>query len=95
MKLRDKVMIIENQMNGSDVRSEVGAQNEYPTIWTYLWSASGASRSSYGPTKTHLSSFQIARQLFTKLEQDYKDLNSSLEPLEDWMNQIGAPTIKK
>lgn len=95
LTLRKEALILEHQMNGSDSRSEVGAQNEYPTIWTYLWSASGASRSSYGPTKTHLSSFQIARQLFTKLEQDYKDLNSSLEPLKDLMNQIGAPTIKK
>ena len=93
MKLRDRVMIV--RINEWEHADQAGAQNEYPTIWTYLWSASGASRSSYGPTKTHLSSFQIARQLYTKLEQDYKDLNSSLEPLEDLMNQIEAPTIKK
>ena len=39
-------------MNGSKSRSEIG-ENEFPTIWNYLWAAYGSSRSTYGPTQTH------------------------------------------
>ena len=37
-------------------------KTEYPTLWTYLWSASGARRSTHGPTANHLQSLENARR---------------------------------
>ena len=57
LKTRIDILTLEQKINGSKARSEVGEKDEYPTIWNYLWSASGSSNSTYGPTSTHKKSF--------------------------------------
>ncbi len=94
VKLRDEILKLELKLNGSKVRSEIGEKSEYPTLWTYLWSARGSSYSSYGPTKTHKSSYENANLLFTDINDKYKIHKKSAEILINELDKVNAPQIK-
>ena len=94
VNLRDEILKLELKMSGSKVRSEIGEKNEYPTLWTYLWSARGSSNSSYGPTQTHKSSLEYANLLFTEINEKYIVCKKSAENLITELDKLGAPQIK-
>jgi photosystem II stability/assembly factor-like uncharacterized protein len=94
VNLRDEILKLELKMNGSKVRSEIGEKNEYPTLWTYLWSAKGSSNSSHGPTSTHKASLQSANLLFTEIKDKYVGIKKSTEILIKELDKLGAPQIK-
>ena len=94
VNLRDEILKLEFKMSGSKVRSEIGEKNEYPTLWTYLWSARGSSNSSYGPTQTHKSSLEYANLLFTEINEKYIVCKKSAENLITEIDKLGAPQIK-
>ena len=95
LDLREKTLSLEKEISGSKVRSSIGEKNEYPTIWSYLWSASGSSNSTYGPTKTHKRSLMIANEIYTELNTDFKTINKSTDAIAIKLKEIGAPKIKK
>ena len=72
---------LEQKINGSKVRSEIGERNEYPTIWTYLWAASGSSNSTYGPTKSHEKNLTNAKVIFNQLNIALNMIINSSESL--------------
>ena len=91
---RNNILNIKQKMNGSKMRKEVGEENEHPTIWTYLWAASGSSRSTYGPTKSHEEYFNYAEEIYSQLDYEYKDLKKSVNLLLGKINLIDSPSIK-
>jgi hypothetical protein len=95
LKLREKCLNLEQEINGSKVRSEIGEKNEYPTLWTYLWAASGSANSSYGPTKSHKKSLDIASAMLSELESKLNSIKKSIEPNLKDLNKIGAPSVKE
>ena len=95
LKLREKCLNIEQELNGSKVRSEIGEKNEYPTLWTYLWAASGSANSSYGPTKSHKKSLDIASVILSDLESKLNIIKSSINTYLKDLNKIGAPSVKE
>ncbi len=94
LRLRNQVLDLEQQFGGSKARAEVGEKNEYPNIWDYLWSASG-SYNTYGPTKSHLKYLENAKKLSVEISKALNSLKVSLVPLEEKLQAIGAPRIKK
>ena len=78
----------------SKVRKEIGEEYEYPTMWTYLWSANGGTNSSYGPTSSHEKSLANANQIFTNIKSEFKNLKDRYNLLPSQLNLIGAPQIK-
>jgi hypothetical protein len=80
------------QLEGSKVRSEVGAKNEYPSIRSYIWSASGGS--TYGPTPSHKKYLVSANKMYNELSTKLKNIQDALVPLADQLKEIGAPQIK-
>ena len=40
---RNKVLDLQKKFGGSKVRKEIGEENEYPTVWSYLWSVSSGA----------------------------------------------------
>ena len=94
VNLRDEILKLELKLNGSKVRSEIGEKSEFPTLWTYLWSARGSSYSSYGPTETHKSSYKNANLLFTDINDKYKMYKKSAEILIKELDKVDAPQIK-
>ncbi len=94
LKLRGQILDLEQQIGGSNSRSEVGEKNEYPTIWDYIWPASGNS-STYGPTEAHLKSLKNANTLFNEMAMKLKSIKEAMSPMEGKLEKIGAPKLKK
>ena len=92
---RIKIMTLLEDLGGSQARKEIGEENEFPSMWSYLWSASSGANSSYGPTKTHEKSLETANKIFTDIEDDYKEIYEAIKPLDSQLEKIGAPEIRK
>ena len=94
-KLRNSNIELKKKMNGSKVRSEVGEQNEFPTIWTYLWSASGSSRSTDGPSEHHIKSLEFTNELYIDIKSKFDSINELLNKAKKDLSNIGAPNINE
>ena len=94
LKLRNQILNLEQKTGGSEVRSEVGEKNEYPTIRDYIWPASSSS-STYGPTKSQIKSLSNANALFNEMTVNLKGIKDAIVPLEGKLERIGAPKFKK
>ena len=92
---RIKIMTLLENLGGSQARKEIGEENEFPSMWSYLWSASSGANSSYGPTKTHEKSLATANKIFTDIEDNYKEIYEAIKPLDSQLEKIGAPEIRK
>ena len=92
LEVRKKFLILEQKINGSKVKSEIGEPNEYPRIKNYLWAASGSS--SYGPTETHKKSLINADKLFNEVYSEFNTINQEIKLLIIELEKIGAPQIR-
>ena len=92
---RIKVMVLLEKLGGSQARKEIGEENEFPSMWSYLWSASSGANSTYGPTKTHEKSLETANKIFIDIKNDYNDIDLAIKPLNIQLEKIEAPEIKK
>ncbi|MEC8757235.1 MAG: glycosyl hydrolase [Bacteroidota bacterium] len=94
LQARTQAFDLQFALNGSSSRDEVGEKTEYPTLWTYLWSASGARRSTYGPTANHLQSLENAQAIYDQLNKDYLAFQETLAGLSLQLEELGAPPVK-
>ena len=94
LNLRQKTLDLKRKISGSKVRSSIGEKDNYPRIWSYLWSASGSSGSTYGPTKTHEKSLENAKKIFAELELEITKIGNSTKPLLVKLKNIGSPPIR-
>ena len=92
LSLREKILELELNVNGSSIKSKVGEQNDYPRMRDYIWAAS--SYSTYGPTKQHKESLQNAHTLYNKFNKEYESLNQQINPINNSLNKINAPVVK-
>jgi photosystem II stability/assembly factor-like uncharacterized protein len=92
---RIKVMALLEKLGGSQARKEIGEENEFPSMWSYLWSASSGANSTYGPTKTHKKSLETANKIFIDIKNDYNEIDLAIKPLNIQLEKIEAPEIKK
>ena len=92
LSLREKILELELNVNGSSIKSKVGEQNDYPRMRDYIWAAS--SYSTYGPTKQHKESLQNAHTLYNKFNKEYESLNQQIKPINNSLNKINAPVVK-
>ena len=95
LKNRIKIMTLLENLGGSQARKEIGEENEFPSMWSYLWSASSGANSSYGPTKTHEKSLETANKIFMNIKDGYKEIYKAIKPLDSQLEKIGAPEIRK
>ena len=94
INIRINLLDLEQKMNGSKSRSSIGEQDEKHTIWKYLWSASGSSRSTYGPTETHKKSLTNAKTILINLNSELQKIKKQREVLMIKLEEMGAPNIK-
>ena len=94
LNLRSEAIDLEQKIGGSKVRKEIGEDYEYPTMWTYLWSASGGTNSSYGPTNSHTKSLASANQIFINITSEFEELNNRYSTIPSKLKLIGAPKIE-
>ena len=93
LEIRNELNVLNENFNGSKSKKEVGEQNEYPTIWSFLWSASGSSSSTYGPTDTQLKSLQNAKTLYQDFKTQLWKIESQIKSENKNLNNINAPNI--
>ena len=94
LNLRNQILTLKQQFSGSKSRSEIGEKNEYPTIRDYIWASSNFGN-TYGPTKDQLKYLKNAIQLYDEMNDKLKTINVLMEPIEEKLLKIGAPSIKK
>ena len=92
--IRDGFNKLDIQLNGSKSRSSIGEQNDYPSMWTYLWSANGSGNSTYGPTDTHKQSYSSAKSIFFEINAEFKILEKQIDAVKNGLMKIEAPVIK-
>lgn len=88
-----------NQLNrtfgGSATRREVG-EKDYLTISDRLSSARGGwYPNTYGPTELHMNSFEMARELFLKMQPMADEYIQKADELVGRFEEAGGPTILK
>ena len=81
LEIRDELNVLNEKFNGSKSKKKIGEQNDYPTIWSFLWSASGSSASTYGPTISQLKSLENTKIL-------RQDFNSQLLKINSKINKV-------
>lgn len=94
-ELRRDLLKIENDAFGSPSRNEVGEHNP-PNISDRLRAvSSGVMNSTYGPTKMHKKTFEIAKKEYKRLFNLVMDVKNNRVPvLEKSLKEIGAPYIE-
>jgi len=96
LALRTQLLELEYKLIGSKARREVGEKNEYPTARNYLSVASmGTANSTYGPTATHIKSFENAQKLYNEARVALETIRfTSIPSLEKKLQSIGAPWLE-
>jgi len=93
LEIRNELNVLNEKFNGSKSKKEVGEQNEYPTIWSFLWSASGSSSSTYGPTYAQLKSLQNTKTLYQDFKTQLLKIESQIKSENKSLKNINAPNI--
>ena len=91
--LSETMLLIDSKLLGNESKKEIG-EKDYPTIMHRLSVAQrGLFGNSYGPTKLHMESFDIAKAMWDKLKIKIQEFNKLILVLEAKLNQLGAPKI--
>lgn len=90
-----KLINLEKIMYGNESKNEVGEKNN-PTIMDRFYNAYGSSsRSTYGPTPTHLKSLEIAKKQFADFEIRLEQVvQTEIEPIEKLLIEAGSPLVE-
>jgi hypothetical protein len=92
-KLRDEKTSIQNILNGSPSKSEVGEKGQ-PTLGYRLYFASnGLTGNTYGPTALHMESFAMASEIFKDLEPRINHFVKQVDQLTKKLEAAGAPLV--
>lgn len=96
LALRTHLLELDFTLNGSSARREVGEKSEYPSARNYLSVANmGTANSIYGPTATHIKSFENAKQLYNEARVVLEGVRFiSIPSLEKKLQNIGAPWLE-
>lgn len=93
--LSTNLVLLEKQINGDKLRSEVGEKST-PTIGSRVSAASmGTTYSTYGPSKMHKEGLAIAQKQLIKLREELSVIvNSQIPAMEQALIDAKAPYIK-
>jgi len=91
--LLDSMYNLKREIGGSDAKAEIG-EKDFQTLNGRLYNAKGGWRpNTYGPTRLHMQSFEIAEMLFDRLKLKVEVYLKEIEDLQQKMHENGAPLI--
>ncbi|MGK7395275.1 MAG: VPS10 domain-containing protein [Candidatus Cyclobacteriaceae bacterium M3_2C_046] len=94
-QLREKMMDLDQQLNGHRAKMEVGEKSSPTLKDRYSHAYYGTAYSTYGPTPMHEASLRIAKSDFNQLKEQVNQLiNQEIPQLEQKLEKAGAPWIK-
>ena len=82
--LRSEMHALKLQLNGSAAKAEVGEKEQLAIGYRIYFAASGLMGNSYGPTKLHMESYDMAKAMFEELQ-----------PKLDQFSKVKVPTLAK
>jgi len=92
-KLRKTMNSLNIALFGSSSKAEVG-EKEDPTVRDRVSIAEkGFFGNSYGPTKMHMESFELAKQQYASLQPELQQFILDTERVEKLLQDAGAPPI--
>jgi photosystem II stability/assembly factor-like uncharacterized protein len=92
-ELVDMMKELEHEMSGSDAKAEIG-EKDIKSLNSRLYNARGGWRpNSYGPTKLHMESFEMAKNMFENINLTLYKYLELINILNTKFNNSGAPLI--
>ena len=97
--LSDEKTQISIKINGYEskgARNEGVGEKDFQTIMDRVYNSiegTGYSSNTYGPTKQHMKSLDIAKEMYQRLEPRVNKFNSDVEKLANKIESLGTPTI--
>ena len=93
--VKQRLLDLDENISGNKSKNEVGEKNN-PTIMDRFYNAYGSSsRSTYGPTQTHLKSLEIAKKQFEEFKLKLKQMVSIEIPMvEKLIIDAGGPLVE-
>ena len=93
--LINKMNELNRTLGGSETRKELG-EKDFLTINDRLSSARGGWYSNtYGPTALHMKSFEMAKELYNKINPKVVDYLDNVDKVSVLFEEAGGPTILK
>lgn len=94
-ELRMELLDFDRRVNGDRSKREVGVKTS-PTIQYRLQAAQGGvTNSTYGPTSTHIDSFDIAKKEFIVLSKDLDVIvDQKIPEMKKALKEAGAPDVE-
>ena len=91
--LKSSLLSVKRKVFGNESKTEIGEKN-HPNLFNRIRVASQGLSSSYGPTKLHLESLDMARLMNEDIKPLINELiNKKVKPLENKIKAIGGPVI--
>mgnify|MGYP001157339839 FL=1 len=91
--LKKRIQSIKLDLNGNSAKREIGERNP-PSMQGNLRVAGRGLNTTYGPTKLHERSLEIASSMLGKVESNIKELSKETLPsLEKEIKKLGVPYI--
>ena len=91
--LRSSLLSIKKKVFGNESKTEIGEKNP-PSLFNRIRVASQGLSSSYGPTKLHSESLNMARLMNEDIKPLIEELiNKKVNPLENKIKAVGGPII--
>lgn len=93
--LRQTLYEIDEKLNGSRAKSEIGEGDIYSISGRLSAAQTGTYYTTYGPTPEHRKTLQIAKNEFDKIKKEMLAIvNTQLPQLEKKLIEAGAPWIE-
>tara|TARA_X000000950_G_scaffold47801_1_gene55440 strand:+ start:3526 stop:6825 length:3300 start_codon:yes stop_codon:yes gene_type:complete len=91
--LKNSLLLVKRKVFGNESKTEIGEKNT-PTLFNRIRVASQGLSSSYGPTKLHIESLDMARLMNEEIKPLIKNLISKeVSSLENKIKDINGPVI--
>ena len=92
--LRTEMHALKLQLKGSAAKSEVGEKEQLSIGYRIYFAASGLNNNSYGQTKLHMESYDMAKTMFEELKPKLEQFSSVKVPaLGKKLESSGAPAV--
>ncbi|ULC59048.1 glycosyl hydrolase [Flaviramulus sp. BrNp1-15] len=91
--LKKEMLALDQTLNGNSSKKEIG-EKDYPSISSRVSVALSGFNTTYGPTKMHMESLDMAKTLFNRVKPKLdKFINVDIPEIEKKLLKAGVPPI--
>jgi photosystem II stability/assembly factor-like uncharacterized protein len=91
--LKTQMQSLNQKLNGNASKDEIG-EKDTPSIYSRLYVAQTGFRTTYGPTKMHMESLDMAKTLFNRVKPQLEKFTKvDIPGIEEKLLKAGVPVI--